>query len=210
MNADSAPGCDGLTPLFYKHFWESIKLPLYNSIIESIEAKLLTLSQRRSLITLLPKSDDKEQLRNIANHRPISLTTTDYKIYSKVLASRLQNVIHKLISTDQVGYVKGRNINDHIRYIDDLINYSKIKNISGLLVSLDYRKAFDTVCKQSILASLHKFHFGPTFTRYVATIINGSEASIKNAGWISKWFPTTKGVRQGCNLSPLLFISFES
>ena len=206
LNADSAPGIDGLSPLFFRHFWDAVKLPLFESIIESTEIKLLTLSQRRSLITLLPKSDDKEQLKNISNHRPISLTTTDYKIYSKALASRLQRVIHKLISTDQVGYIKGRNINDHIRFIDDIINYSKIENKSGLLVSLDYRKAFDTVCKRSIIASLNEFNFGPIFTRYVATIINGSEASIKNAGWMSRWFPTTKGVRQGCNLSPLLFI----
>lgn len=206
LNADSAPGCDGLTPLFYKYFWETIKLPFYESIIESTRNEMLTLSQRRALITLLPKSEDKEQLRNITNHRPISLTTTDYKIYSKVLATRLQNVIHKLVSNDQVGYVKGRNINDQIRFIDDIINYSKIKNKSGILVSLDYRKAFDTVCKKSIIATLKKFNFGPIFIKYVATILNGSEAAIKNAGWISKWFPTTKGVRQGCNLSPLLFI----
>ena len=206
LNTNSAPGCDGLTPLFYKYFSETLRLPFYNNIIESTETELLSLSQRRSLITLLPKSEDKEQLRNISNHRPISLTTTDYKIYSKVLATRLQNVIHKLINDDQVGYIKGRNINDHIRFIDDLINFSKITNKSGLLVSLDYRKAFDTVCKKSIIASLKKFNFGPVFIKYVATIINGSEASIKNAGWISKWFPTTKGVRQGCNLSPLLFI----
>ena len=206
LNADSAPGCDGLTPLFYKYFWDSVRLPFYESITESIELTFLTLSQRRSIITLLPKSEDKEQLKNISNFRPISLTNTDYKIYSKVLAMRLQQVIHKLVSHDQVGYIKGRNINDHIRFIDDIINYSKIKNLSGLLVSLDYRKAFDTVCKKSIIASLNKFNFGPVYTGYVATIINGSEASIKNAGWTSRWFQTSKGVRQGCSLSPLLFI----
>ena len=206
LNADSAPGCDGLTPLFYKYFWDYIRLPFFESIIESTENKLLTLSQRRSLITLLPKSEDKDQLKNVSNYRPISLTTTDYKLYSKVLASRLQHIIHKLISVNQVGYIKGRNINDHIRFIDDVINYSKTEDIPGLLVSLDYRKAFDTVCKSSIIASLSKYNFGPIFTGYVATILNGSEASIKNAGWISEWFPTSKGVRQGCSLSPLLFI----
>ena len=206
LNADSAPGCDGLTPLFYKYFWDSVRLPFYESITESIELTCLTLSQRRSIITLLPKSEDKEQLKNISNFRPISLTNTDYKIYSKVLATRLQKVIQKLVSHDQVGYIKGRNINDHIRFIDDIINYSKIKNLSGVLVSLDYRKAFDTVCKKSIIASLNKFNFGHVFTGYVATIINGSEASIKNAGWTSRWFKTSKGVRQGCSLSPLLFI----
>ena len=206
LNSDSAPGCDGLTPLFYSHFWDSVKIPLFESIKESINNELLTLSQRRAVITLLPKSTEKEALRDISFWRPISLLNTDYKLYSKALAIRLQNVIAKLVSDDQVGYIKGRNINDHIRFIDDIINYSKIKHIQGLIVSLDYRKAFATVCKDAIITSLKKFNFGPIFIQYVATIINGAESSIKNAGWISRFFQTSKGVRQGCNLSPLLFI----
>ena len=206
LNSDSAPGCDGLTPSFYLRFWESIKKPFFDSLMESIQERQLTVSQRRAVITLLPKSNDREQLRDISQWRPISLTTTCYKVFSKVLAIRMQSVIHKLINDNQVGYIKGRNINDHIRLIDDIINFANIKELPGLLVSLDYRKAFDTVSKQAIMASLNKFNFGPVFSQYVDTILNGTEATIKNAGWFSKWFATTRGVRQGCNLSPLLFV----
>ena len=206
LNSDSAPGYDGLTPSFYSCFWDTIKHPFFESLTESINNKMLTVSQRRAVITLLPKSSDSEALRDISMWRPISLTSTDYKIFSKVLATRLQNIIHKLVNDNQVGYIKGRNINDHIRFIDDMINYAKVERLPGILVSLDYRKAFDTVSKQAILASLKKLNFGPIFTQYVTTILNGTEATIKNAGWCSKWFETSRGVRQGCNLSPLLFI----
>ena len=75
-----------------------------------------------------------------------------------------------------------------------------------MLVSLDFKKAFDMLDKDSILAALEVFGFGPVFIGYVQTLINETEASVKNGGWLSQWFPTTRGVRQGCVLSPLLFL----
>ena len=53
---------------------------------------------------------------------------------------------------------------------------------------------------------MKRFNFGPIYINYVSTILNGTEASVKNAGWLSSWFGTSRGVRQGCCLSPLLFI----
>ena len=205
LNFDSSPGSDGLSPIFYSTFWDILKDPLFNSFIESIENKSLTLSQRRAILTLLPKSSDGDS-RNVANYRPISLTNTDYKIFSKILAMRMQTVLKKIIHKNQVGYVEGRSINDHIRLIDDIINTSNNEDLGGILISLDYRKAFDTLSKSSILTTLKTFNFGPKFIQFVSTVINGTEASVKNAGWHSEWFRTTRGVRQGCGLSPLLFI----
>ena len=73
-------------------------------------------------------------------------------------------------------------------------------------MSLDFQKAFDTISKSSILAALKMFNFGPVFSGYVETILNDTEAAIKNGGWISEFFQTSRGVRQGCCLSPLLFV----
>ena len=206
LNFDSSPGGDGLSPIFYSTFWNLLRTPLFKSYNESIENKSLTLSQRRAILTLLPKTTDLDSSRNVANYRPISLTNTDYKIYSKVLAMRMQTVLEQIIHKNQVGYVEGRSINDHIRLIDDIINTANNEHLKGMLISLDYKKAFDTLSKSSIITALKKFNFGPMFIQFVSTIINGAEASVKNAGWHSEWFATTRGVRQGCGLSPLLFI----
>lgn len=205
LNRDSAPGIDGLTPLFYINFWDILREPLFKCFEEAVNCKSLSLSQRRAIISLLPK-DTGAALHNLGSWRPISLTCTDYKIYSKVLATRLQKVIRKLIHVNQVGYIPGRSISDHIRLIDDIIHFSNHNNVPGILTSLDFKKAFDTVSKGSITTTLKKFGFGPNFLRYVDTILNETEASVKNGGWLSEWFRTTRGVRQGCVLSPLLFI----
>ena len=147
LNKDSSPGSDGLTPLFYLTFWREVKVPLFESLNNPIEDNSLSLSQRRAIMSLLPKSKGDE-LRHLKAWRPLSLTNTDYKLFSKVLAKRLQKVIKKLINISQVGYVAGRSINDHIRLIDDIINISNIDDIPGIAVSLDFQKAFDMVSKK--------------------------------------------------------------
>ena len=205
LNQDSSPGSDGLTPLFYLTFWAQVKKPLFECFNESIENNSLSISQRRAIITLLPKCKGDE-LKYLKSWRPLSLTQTDYKLFSKVLANRLQKVIKNLINSSQVGYIAGRSINDHIRLIDDIINISNIDNIPGMVVSLDYQKAFDTVSKKAIITTLNRFNFGNNFIKYVSTLINDTEVSVKNNNWYTDWFSTGRGVRQGCCLSPLLFI----
>ena len=87
---------------------------------------------------------------DLSNYRPITLTNTDYKIFTKALALRLQKVIKTVVNEDQIGFVKGRNIASHLRLFDDLAKYISQKNRSWALVALDISKAFDTLSKRCI------------------------------------------------------------
>ena len=120
------------------------------------------MTQRRAILSLLPK-DTNIDLNYLSNWRPISLLGTDSKIYSRVLATRLESVLDKIIHPNQAGYMRGRSITDHLRLCDDIINYTNRESILGILVSLDFRKAFDTISKASIIAALKAFGFGPCF-----------------------------------------------
>ena len=76
-----------------------------------------------------------------------------------------------------------------------------------MLVSLDFQQAFDSVSKKSILTALESCKFGSYFINLIKTVINNTESAIQNGGWISYFFfNTDKGVRQGCCVSPMLFI----
>ena len=79
-----------------------------NSINAALKEKTLSCEQKRGIIRLIPKKD--KDLTLIKNWRPISLLNTDYKLIAHVLADRLQNVIPNIISKDQSGYLKSRNI----------------------------------------------------------------------------------------------------
>ncbi|GFR74429.1 retrovirus-related Pol polyprotein from type-1 retrotransposable element R2 [Elysia marginata] len=205
LNNNSAPGPDGLTAEFYKFFWRALSKPLLESFKKSIQLSELSLSQRRGIITLIHKGNNTPR-EDLNNWRPMTLTNVGYKILTKLLAIRLQKEIKNIINENQTGFIKGRNISSHIRLIDDIIKYASEENIEGMIVSLDYQKAFDSVNKDTILAALRRFNFGPRFITYINTILANTQSSVKNGGWHSQWFPTERGVRQGCCVSPLLFV----
>ena len=117
----------------------------------------------------------------------------------------LQGVIKSIIHGNQNGFIKGRNITSHIRLLDDIMWFAENEQLSGLVISLDYQKAFDTIDKEIIIAALKKLNFGSNFRQYIETILTNTQSSIKNGGWLSNWFSTSRGVRQGCCMSPLLF-----
>ena len=78
MQNNKSPGNDGLTKEFYETFWNEIKNPFMNSIMEAIEKKKLSTSQRKAVIKLIEKKERDK--RFIKNWRPISLLNVDCKI----------------------------------------------------------------------------------------------------------------------------------
>ena len=99
--------------------------------------------ERWGIVKLIPKKDAKLVL--IKNWRPLTLLNCDYKIASKAIPSRTKTFLPKLISDDQTGFLKGSCISENIRLLDGVIKYTEEKNIPGLLLFIDFEKAFDTL-----------------------------------------------------------------
>ena len=97
---------------------------------------------------------------NLSNWRPITLLNVDCKIATKAIAKRLDASLPKLINHDQTGFIKGRYIGENIRLIIDAMEYTKAHNIPGILVTLDFRKAFDSLEWSFIMRTLDAFDFG--------------------------------------------------
>ena len=114
-------------------------------------------SQRRGVITLIPKEDS--DLSSLANWRPITLLNADYKIVSKVITKRREKVLTFLINPDQTGFIKGRYIGQNIRLINDILEQTKLRNIPGILLQLDFRKTFDTIEWEFIQGTIALFNF---------------------------------------------------
>ena len=103
--------------------------------------------------------------------------------------------------------MKGRFIGKNIRFIDCIIQYATEKNIPGLLLFIDFEKAFDFLEWSFIFDTLRFFGFGDSIINWVKVFDNNTELScILNNGWANNFFETQRGVRQGCPLSPYLFI----
>ena len=106
---EKSPGCDGLTAEFYKTFCNVIGNDLVEVINNGFQKGELSITMRRGVIVLIPKGGEKTLLKN---WRPISLLNYDYKIITKVLTSRLRDILPKIIHPNQKCGIKGRSIHD--------------------------------------------------------------------------------------------------
>ena len=94
------------------------------------------------------------------NWRPISLLNVVYKLASSVIANRVKQTLQDIIHENQKGFIAGRFIGEHIRLIYDVLFETKQQNIPGLILSIDFEKAFDTVSWTFISKTLDYFNFG--------------------------------------------------
>ena len=130
----------------------------------------MSISQKRGIISLIPKKDkDKKFLKN---WRPISLLNNKYKIITKALALRVKKVLPTIISPNQTGYLKGRCIGESIRIITDMMSFSKLKNIPGLAVFLDFEKAFNSIEWCYLQKCLEAFNFDTQLRQWITVLYN--------------------------------------
>jgi hypothetical protein len=201
---NKSPGTDGLTNEFYKEHWPLIKQYLIKSINYGLSNGELNISQKRGIISLIPKP--QKDLDDLKNWRPITLLNQDYKYLTKALAARLDKTLKNIISTDQSGFVKERYIGCNIQRIQNLIELCKEDHINGSLINIDFEKAFDTIGWDFITKSLRKLHYPEIFISWINTLYNNIETCVINNGHTTKFFKPERGVRQGCPISPYLFI----
>ena len=143
MESNKSPGSDGLPAEFYKVFWNDINQYLSNALNCAYTKGLLSITQRRGLITLIPKKNKPTNL--LTNWRPITLLNCDYKIATKSIASRIRKVLPKIINNDQTGFLKGRFIGENIRLIDSIINFTNTEKNTWFTTVCRFRKAFDSI-----------------------------------------------------------------
>ena len=200
------PGWDGLPYEFYKTFWSLLEedfFELQNHIL-NIDEKL-SASQQRAFLSLLYKEGDR---KDVKNWRPISLLCTDYKILAKTLANRLRQVLASVIHIDQTCSVPGRTIHNNLFLTRDIIRYTNHKRYKGYILTVDQEKAFDRVDRSMLFKVLKKMNFGEKFLNWLNILYADPKVALYVNGHIGETFSTTRGVRQGCPLSAILYVLF--
>jgi hypothetical protein len=135
----------------------------------------MSISQRQSIITLLPKPE--KDTKYLKNWRTISLLNIDNKLMTKCLAFRLKKVLPKkvlpnIIHSDQTDFMRGSYIGDNIRNILEIIETVEEEDLSCIILSVDFEKAFDSLSWKFLQQCLDYFKFGPSFKKMDQYIVS--------------------------------------
>jgi hypothetical protein len=142
MKHNKASGPDGFPAEFYQVFWEIIKGDLMALFNDFHEGRLPLFSLNFGIITLLPKQKEATHIRQ---YRPICLLNVSFKIFTKVVVNRMSGIVDKLISPTQTAFIPGRNIMEGVVMLHETIHELHRKKISGVVLKLDFKKAYDKV-----------------------------------------------------------------
>ena len=165
----------------------------------------LSPSHRMSFLRLIPKAG--KDAKKLTNWRPITLSNCDHKIVTKAYSIRMAEKVKLVIMERQTAYLKGRLINDNIRGILMSIHLSNLtdEDIDGIIVSLDAKKAFDSVEHSYIEKCLRSFGLAG-FIPIFRVLYSELKSDILINGKVVPGYLIKRGVKQGDALSCILFI----
>jgi hypothetical protein len=205
MRNERSPGPDGLPAEFYKLFFPIFGqyfVDMINSVYEQLDE--LPASMRTSYITLLCKKPEQRQF--LSNWRPISLLNVDYKIISRVLVGRIRKILEHIVNKNQTSAVPGRSVINNMTTIRDVMAFYRETNRGLYVLTVDQAKAFDRVEHNFLHAVLDKFGFGTQFKAWIKILYKNVNSRVCVNRFLTDQFDVRRSVRQGCSLSPALYV----
>jgi hypothetical protein len=173
--AKGALGLDSFSFMFYYHFWDLIKVD-FMKLVKDFESEHLNLDRLNyAVITLILKGPEAKLLKKF---RPISLLNCSFEIFGKALNNRLIRVADRLISKNQIAFIKGKFILESVVAAHEIIHDIHKNKESGIILKLDYEKAYDRVSWTFLEEMLLSRGFEETWVSWIMKLVKGGSLCV--------------------------------
>ena len=170
MEKYKVPGPDKIPIEFYQECWDIIKKDVLDLFDAFHKGELAVCRLNYGVITLLPKVQDATRIHQF---RPICLLNCLYKWITKTLTLRLEKLADKLILQTQSAFLKGRNIMNGVLALHEVLHETKRKREIGVVLKLDFEKAYDKVNRNFLFDCLKLWGFCEIWINWIKAVVTG-------------------------------------
>ena len=172
----------------FKKIWEEEEIPL---------------EWKERLLIKIPKKGD---LGLCSNYRGITLLSVPRKVLNRIILERLKGPVDHTLRDQQAGFRPGRSCTDQITALRIIVEQSIEWNSPLYVNFVDYEKAFDSIDRETLWKLLRHYGVPVKFVNLIRNSYEGLSCRVVHEGKLTEKFEVKTGVRQGCLLSPFLFI----
>ena len=203
QKSGKAAGSDYIPPEALKADIETTSLALHSLFTKIWEQEHSPMEWKEGHLIKLPKKGD---LSNCNNYRGIMLLSVPSKVLSRVLLERMKDEVDCKLREEQAGFRKGRSCADQVAVLRIIIQQSLEWNAPLYLNFVDFEKAFDSVDHATLWKLLEHYGIPQKLVNIIRESYDGFRCRVVHEGGLTDSFEVKTGVRQGCLLSPFLFL----
>lgn len=189
---NKAPGPDCFNFNFIKSCWEVVKVDVWGMFEELFSNARLPRGFTSYFLALISKISNPQ---GISDFRSISLLECLYKIFAKLLASRLRKIMNSIIASNQYAFILGSNIVDGVVIINEVVDYVKRTKKECLIFKVDFEKAYDTIDWNFPDYTIRRFGMSDKWRGWIKECIFRGELSILVNGSTTEEVKIHKGLK---------------
>ena len=206
LKNDKATGCDNIPYEMFKNGGRRMIEILVQMFQNVWMSERVPRRWNESRIVLIHKGGYKSKIE-LKNYRPIALNDCISKIFCTILYERMRVGIEnaRVMGEEQNGFRENRRAEDNVFVIREVIERLKREGRRGYFAFIDIEKAYDTVDRNMLLRILNRIGINRKIVNIISSMYEDTKAMYQFGMIETGWVAISRGLRQGCILSPLLF-----